>query len=57
VLAQRAELIANLTRVVRERYGAQFAVEPFGSTLYGVSSAASDLDLTIVCWLLLSEAE
>jgi hypothetical protein len=33
---------------VQARYGKQYIVEPFGSTLYGVSSAASDLDLTIV---------
>jgi DNA polymerase sigma len=49
VLTQRTNLVKSLQAIIRIRYGPRFTIEPFGSTLYGVSRPTSDLDLTIVC--------
>jgi predicted nucleotidyltransferase len=43
--------------VLRDRYGPQYTVELFGSTAYGVSSASSDLDVSVVSPHLVSTTE
>jgi hypothetical protein len=48
VLTQRANLVKSLQVIIHNRYGPRFTIEPFGSTLYGVSRPTSDLDLTVV---------
>ncbi|KAF8513086.1 hypothetical protein JB92DRAFT_2925360 [Gautieria morchelliformis] len=48
VLAARMQTISRVQKVIKDKFGAAYFVESFGSTRYGVSSATSDLDLVIM---------
>ena len=48
VLARRERTISDLRNVLALKYGEQYQVQAFGSTVYGVSTEKSDLDLIIM---------
>lgn len=48
VLAARARVLRRLRTAINRRYGSKYSVEQFGSTVYGVDSAASDMDLVLL---------
>jgi len=47
VLKYRQLTIQKVEQVIRQKFGARFTVECFGSTRYGVDSGTSDLDMVI----------
>lgn len=44
----RTATVRKVQEMIRQNYGANYRVELFGSTSYGVDSPASDLDLVIM---------
>ncbi|KAI0314420.1 hypothetical protein OF83DRAFT_1063840, partial [Amylostereum chailletii] len=48
VIAKRSQTIRRINDTIQRRYGNIYRVEVFGSTIYGVDHADSDLDLVIM---------
>ncbi|KAJ7489439.1 hypothetical protein FB451DRAFT_1224914 [Mycena latifolia] len=48
VLESRRATLLAVEDAIRKEYGGKYAVNLFGSTLYGISSASSDLDMVIL---------
>ncbi|KAH9950743.1 hypothetical protein B0H21DRAFT_686033, partial [Amylocystis lapponica] len=48
VFLRRAKTVKNVSNAIKKSFGAQYNVELFGSTCYGVDSQKSDLDLVIL---------
>lgn len=48
VLQARKETIERVKHVIKNNFGNELRVYAFGSTEYGVSTAASDLDLIVL---------
>ena len=44
----RSATVQKVQAIIRQHYGANYRVELFGSTSYGVDTPASDLDLVIL---------
>lgn len=44
----RRRIIATVTNVIQRRFGSKYTVQCFGSTVYGVDTARSDLDMVIM---------
>ena len=47
-MQDRSKTIQRIQSIVTKKFGVGLRVEVFGSTRYGVDSAASDLDVVIV---------
>ena len=48
ILAARNTVIALVQNAIIRSFGASYKVELFGSTVYGVDSPSTDLDLVVV---------
>ncbi|KAF8331316.1 uncharacterized protein EI90DRAFT_3057506 [Cantharellus anzutake] len=48
VTASRMRTIQIIEKIIQQTFGASYTVQPFGSTVYGVDSPSTDLDLVIV---------
>ena len=48
VILARSTTLRKIQTMIRQNYGANYRVELFGSTSYGVDSPTSDLDLVIM---------
>ncbi|KAF6744009.1 hypothetical protein DFP72DRAFT_1019684 [Ephemerocybe angulata] len=47
-IRKRRSATMSLTRVIKEKFGSEYEVQPFGSTRYGVSSSEADMDMVII---------